>query len=299
MKLLRLQYLSMLALVVLLAACGGSGSKETETASESAEFDEAKSQIISDINKVIKDLPPPSEVPYLLMATGSDYDPELVNRLDNIDSYSNPTSKAALNLGVLTSDIGYLTSYEKAQESLEYVSACQKLAEAIGIGSSMDLELISRFERNLSSKDSLKVLVDEVILRANDRLGALDRMSIAGLVLAGSYIEGLYISTALIQNYPDDLPAETRNLILEPLIKIVIDQKPALDDLIVVLGELGDEAAIVSMQDDLNKLKMIYEGELSEVSKQISENTGSLVLETSVLGSLTTETQRIRAKITE
>ena len=285
------------AVVVCMTSCGGGKSTSEEETEASEEFDAAKTEIISDINKVIKDLPPPSEVPYLLMATGSDFDPTVINSLDNLDAYSTPSSKAALNLGVYTTDVGYLASYEKAQLSLDYISACQKLAEDLGIASAMDIELIGRFERNLNNKDSLKVLVDEVLENTGERLDAMDRMSVAGLVLSGTYIEGLYISNSLIQNYPNDLPEQTRTLILEPLIKIVIDQKTALDDLLNVLDKLGDDPSIQDMEENLAGIKAIYEGELAEVSKQISENTGDLVLTPDVLSNLNDEVAAIRTEI--
>ena len=91
MKLQRLSIYSIsVAMTLFLASCGG-GSKTTESdANQSAagsEFDEAKSQIVSDINDVIKNLPPPAEVPYLLMATGSDFDVSLIK----IECYSFPS----------------------------------------------------------------------------------------------------------------------------------------------------------------------------------------------------------------
>ncbi|MFT5955856.1 MAG: nanoRNase/pAp phosphatase (c-di-AMP/oligoRNAs hydrolase), partial [Cyclobacteriaceae bacterium] len=71
MKSFQLKALSILGVLsMILSSCGG-GGQESASGSESAEFDEAKTQVISNINQVIKDLPPPSEVPYLLMATGT------------------------------------------------------------------------------------------------------------------------------------------------------------------------------------------------------------------------------------
>lgn len=297
MKSFQIKALSILSvLAILFTSCGGGGqSQEKAASSEGDEFDEAKSQVISNINQVIKDLPPPSEVPYLLMATGTDFDASLTNSLENLDSYSNPSSLAAVNLGIYITDIGYLTSYEKAQQTLDYVSACQKLSEDIGVASAMDMRLMSRFERNLNEKDSLKVLVDEVINRTSERLDAIDRMNIAGLVLAGSYIEGLYVSTNLIANFDDDLPA----LVLEPLIKIIIDQRPAVDDLLVVMEDLKGDAAIDEMTTNLNKIKTVYDTDLAEVSKAISENTGNLMLTKDMLNSLTAAVSEIRTTYTK
>ena len=296
MKSFQIKALSVLSvLAVLFSSCGGGGqTQETAASTEGDEFDEAKSQVISNINNVIKDLPPPSEVPYLLMATGSDFDASLINSLENLESYSNPSSVAAINLGIYITDVGYLTSYEKAQQTIDYVSACQKLSEDIGVASAMDMRLMSRFERNLNEKDSLKVLVDEIINRTSERLDAIDRMNVAGLVLSGSYIEGLYVSSTLVANFDDDLPA----LVLEPLIKIIIDQKPAVDNLLVVMQDLKGDEAIDKMNADLTRIKEIYDTELAEVTAAISENTGSLVLTKDMLTNLTTAVTEIRNSYT-
>jgi hypothetical protein len=296
MKSFSLKAMSLLAvLAFLFSSCGGGGDQQESTSSnEGDEFDEAKSQVISNINNVIKDLPPPSEVPYLLMATGTDFDASLVNSLEGIEKYSTPSTLAAINLGVYITDVGYLTSYEKAQETLEYVSACQRLSEDIGVASAMDMRLMSRFERNLNNKDSLKVLVDEVINRTSERLDAIDRMNVAGLVLAGSYVEGLYVSTKLIENFDEDLPA----LLLEPLIKIIIDQRPAVDDLLIVMEDLKGQEAIDKMTMDLNKIKDIYDTDLAEVSKAISENTGDLILTKDMLTTLTSTVTEVRNSYT-
>jgi hypothetical protein len=297
MKSISIKAISILSvLAVLFTSCGGGEQKQESAAStEGDEFDEAKTQVISNINQVIKDLPPPSEVPYLLMATGTDFDASLVNSLEKLDTYSNPTSLAAINLGIYITDVGYLTSYEKAQQTLEYVSACQKLSEDIGVASAMDMRLMSRFERNLNDKDSLKVLVDEVINKTSERLDAIDRMNVAGLVLAGSYVEGLYVSTKLIANFDEDLPP----LLLEPLIKIIIDQRPAVDDLLVVMEDLKGDDAVAKMTEDLGKIKAVYDTDLAEVSKAISENTGDLMLTKDMLTSLTTTVSEIRGTYTE
>ena len=71
-------------------------------------------------------------------------------------------------------------------------------------------------------------------------LESTGRLDIASLILSGSIVEGLYISTQLIKNYPEDTPAEIRDLILEPLIKVVIDQKEGLDNLIQIVKKFDD-----------------------------------------------------------
>jgi hypothetical protein len=228
------------------------------------------------------------------MATGSDFDGTAVNEVSKVDDYTREITKSAINIGIYTTDIGYLISYDKTQSALEYIGACQKLSEAVGVNSVVNLEFMLRFEQNLLNKDSLKTLVDEVSNQSNKLLESTGRLDIASLILSGSVVEGLYISTQLIKNYPEDTPSEIRDLILEPLIKVVIDQKEGLDNLIQIVKKFDDNQTLSSLLMDLNKIKTIYDNELVEISAQIASNKGDMMLQSKVLDHLTVEISRIR-----
>ncbi|MFK7951396.1 MAG: hypothetical protein AB8B73_01015 [Ekhidna sp.] len=286
-----------LASSLFIASCGGGGQEKSENAS--SEFDSAKEQIATDVEKILMDLPPPSEVPYLLMAAGADFDGTIVNSMDKVDSYSSDVSKAALNLGVYATDIGYLSSYEKSEMALDYMGESQKLAAPVGVADAIDYGMVARFEKNMENKDSLTAVINDVMEKASQRLSELDQLNNGALLLAGSWIEGVYISTTIVNNYPDDLPEESRTLILEPLVKIVIDQKKSLDDLVKIMNDVPGNDSVTSMKAELDKIIAIYDGELAEVSSQISNNTGSFVLKPSTLDNLRAEVTRIRGSIIE
>ena len=290
-------FLAFAVFSLFLQSCGG-GSSSEQASGASEEFAAAKEEIASDISAYIKDLPPPSEVPFLLMATGSDFNGALVNDLDNADRYTASIDKAALNLGVYATDIGYLSSYDQSDDVFSAVEICQRLAETIGVASAIDIDLITRFEENIGQRDSMAVLIDEVMEVTGERLQTLDRINLAAVALAGSFVEGLYISTQVIDTYPDDLlPEASRNLILEPLVKIVIDQQKTLDDLLKVMGEVESNETIESMTAELNKLKAIYDNDLSEVGDKIANNTGDYQLTKDLIAGLTQETARIRSAV--
>ena len=119
------------------------------------------------------------------------------------------------------------------------------------------------------------------------------------MVLSGSIVEGLYLSTQLIKNYPRDTPSEIRDLILEPLIKVVIDQKEGLDNLIQIVKKFDDNQTLTSLLVDLNKIKSIYDNELFEINAQIASNTGDMMLQSEVLEQLTTEISRVRNSLVQ
>lgn len=298
MKFNQLKLVSLaLSAAVLVSSCGG-GSQE-KSSDASSEFDAAKEQVAADVSKVLKDLPPPSEVPYLLMNAGAEFNPAIINSLEKMESYQTSESKAALNLGVYATDIGYLTSYEKSELALDYMGECQKLAAPVGVSGAIDYGMIARFEANMENRDSLSNIINEVMQKSGERLSELDELNSAALLLAGSWIEGVYISATIVNTYPDDLPEESRTLILEPLVKIVIDQKVSLNDLIQVMNDVPESKEVNDMIAELQKVKAIYDGELAEVEQQIADNTGDFVLTPSTLDNLSAEVSRIRASIVE
>lgn len=291
---------SILALVVLfLTSCGGGGEKAADS-DAGAEFESAKAQVAADVKKVLQDLPPPSEVPYMLIAAGADFDASLVNSTENIESYQSDVDKAALNLGVYAADIGYLSSYEESEEALRYMGECQKLASPVGIADAIDYGMVARFESNMENKDSLTSIINEVMEKSGGRLSELDQLNSAALLLAGSWVEGMYISTMIVNNYPSEgLTEDDVNLILEPLVQVVLQQKQSLNDLMAVMNDVPQTDGVKATMADLEKVKAIYDGELAEVEKNISENTGGFSLSTSVLDNMASEVSRIRGSIIE
>ncbi|MEM9895081.1 MAG: hypothetical protein AAF789_01815 [Bacteroidota bacterium] len=281
---------------VLISSCGGSSEKASDQ-NAGDEFDAAKSQIASDLENVLKVMPPPSEVPYLLEGAGADYNATLINPIENLNNYTGDQNTAALNLGVYATDIAYLTSYKKTDLALDYMGECQKLAAPVGVASAVDYGIVARFERNMENRDSLAMIINQVIEESGDRLSELDELNSAALLLTGSWIEGIYLSTTIVDTYPDDLPEEARTLVLKPLVKIVMDQKRSLYDLIKILAEVPSTESTASVSADIAKVKAIYDGELMEVERQIRENTGDFVLLPSVLDNLAAEVTRIRASI--
>jgi hypothetical protein len=82
--------------------------------------------------------PRPSELPYELQATGADFNANIPNPHTNVDKYKTTNFKASINLGIYATDLGYLSSYSKVQNALEYVKALKSLADKVGVSSSLE-----------------------------------------------------------------------------------------------------------------------------------------------------------------
>ncbi|MBV6639505.1 MAG: hypothetical protein KI791_02255 [Cyclobacteriaceae bacterium] len=281
--------------IFFLMGCGGSGKGSK---ADAVEFSASKEKLVADIDKVLADLPNPSEVPYTLQAAAADYNEDLINGLSKSASYQNDEDKAALNLGVYATDMGYLISYEQVQKSLDYLEACQKLSETIGVSSIFNNQMITKFQESEGNKDTLSSMIDKAIDQAGRNLNEAERLNVGALILTGSFVEGLYLAVKVIETYPTDvLDEDNRNLILEPLVKIVLDQEKPLMDVIALLEDIPHDETILEMMEELKILKLLYDGDLAEVEKKIAENTGDFILTQDMLLDITIEVKRIRSEI--
>jgi len=279
-----------------LASCGSSSKDDQNKNSE--EFKEAEGALKSQIQQVVYNIPSPSEIPYLIQSTGAEFNEGLLNPRSNVDKYTTRSDKAALNLGVYTADIGYLSSYDKTQQSIDYLSAAKVLADNLGIIGSFDADILRRFEANISNKDSLTYLLDQTIKRTESFLNDDSRNKLSALVVAGSFIEGLHISTGLINTYPRNLlPDDKRNLVLTPLIRVVLEQKKSVTELLKMMKSVDQTDPVKSIVADLTALENTYK-ELN-IEEQIKNNRADLVLSDKNLVEVTQIVGRLRKAITE
>jgi hypothetical protein len=289
--------ISIVLSVLFLVSCGG-GKKET-TSDASEEFDEAAQQIETEMDRVIVELPPPSEVPFLLMEIGADYNESLLNNIEKADAYKTTRDKMSANLGIYTADIGYLAAYGQSQKALDYVDKCKNLAEGVGISDEIGRSFVERFERNVDERDSLAAIANDFLEGSNDHLKLVERETVAGLILAGSFVEGLYLATAIVKNYPEDLlPEDARNVILVPIIKLILDQEQPLNDLIILLKDLPDQDSemLKGLISNLQFLKEKY-AEL-DIKEKLENNRGDLLLQDEALDGITNQAGKIRDYIT-
>lgn len=293
MKCTRLGLSYWLVAGLYLASCS---SKPTEGAN-SDEFKKAEKSLSEQIEEVIYNIPSPTEIPYLLEATGADFNPSLVNNRKKADQYAAVSDKAALNLGVYAADIGYLASYDKTQDAIDHMNACKTLADNLGIIGAFDLDVLSKFETNITNKDSLATLLNSTINQADKYLRNDKRNKLAALILTGSFVEGLYISTGLVKSYPRDLlPDDQRNLILTPLMRIILEQEKSVDELLQMLSNAGLEDPIPNIISDLTSLQASYRA--LNIEEQIKNNRADLVLTDKNLAEITATVEKLRGSIT-
>ena len=283
--------------VLLAAGLASCASSNEDKSKNSDEFDEANESLKNQIEEVVYNIPSPSEIPYLLQATGAEFNEKLLNSRQKVDQYTIGNDKAALNLGVYVADIGYLTSYDKTQDAIDYLNSCKTLADNLGLIGTFDSELGKQFEENISNKDSLAHLLDRTIKQAEGFLIDDNRNKLASLIVTGSFVEGLYISTGLIKSYPKNiLPEDSRNLVLTPLMRVVLEQRKAVSELLKMLTAVDQTGNITNLVADLKTLEETYQK--LNIEEQIKNNRADLVLSDKNLEGITAIVEKLRNEIT-
>ena len=289
---------SLLQIVMLISigiffSCGGNNDTSGD---ESSEFDAAKESLKENIEGVIVNIPSPAELPYLLQATGADFNASLINSRESADKYMSTFDKAAMNLGIYAADVGYLSSYEQTQEALDYLQVAKQLADHLGVVDAVDQVVMERFEENIDEKDSLYKIINGAINNVDQYLKTEARNRVAALVTTGSFIEGLYVSTELVRTYPKDLlPDDARNLILTPVIQIILNQEKSVGELIKLIESLPEDELTTKIIADLKSLQDNYVA--LNMEDQIKNNRADLMLTDKTLVDITATVNQMRSDI--
>lgn len=295
MKLFRLTLPVIIILCLLVVWACGPSSKD---GGKSGEFKDAEQSLKDQIEDVVYSIPSPHEIPYLLQQTGAEFNQSLINDRKKADSYLARSDKAALNLGVYAADIGYLSSYDKTQDAIDYLTAVKSLADNLGIIGSFDADMIKKFESNISNKDSLASVIDKAVQKTGTYLRDDNRNKLAAMMITGSFVEGLYISTGLIKSYPKDLlPDDQRNLVLTPLMRVILEQEKSVDELVKMLSSVDQSEPVGGIINDLKALQSSYHA--LNIDEQIKNNKANLVLSDKNLVEITKIVDKLRKSITE
>lgn len=193
------------------------------------------------------DIPSPIQQVQLLQKAGAEYDKSVLNPLDNISKYAVSNSKA-LNLGVYGADMSYAAVFNKPQDVILYLNATKKLADDLSIKGDFYTGIMLRMGRNSSNKDSVLQIVSDVYRRSNEALKENDQSHLSALVVAGSFIEALYIGTQGANKVKNN----------EAIYARIAEFKPSLNNLVGLITTVHD-GGFSDILADLKSIKAIYD----------------------------------------
>ncbi len=238
-----------LLVALVLSACQSGQKKESnssDTESATAQKIE-KEDIEQDVREFVYPLPTTFEVTEMLNRIGASYILTLSNAPENVDKYLTE-KKQALNLGVYGADLSYASTYNQKQQIMSYLEACKKLVDALNISGALPSDIFEQIEKNEDDKDKLVEIITNIFYDTYDYLNVNGRGSVSMLVLSGSWVEALYITTNISEDTYQN----------KEMVKIVMDQKSSLNKLIGLMKVHDDDPAVKEVMSQLEPLSKIY-----------------------------------------
>ena len=209
-----------------------------------SEAEKLSPEAIADISRNISS---PVEIANLLQLLDIPFSQNYIAA--SVDANKQSTSfDKALKLGILGADLGYLNMYEKTSSSLDVLSSIRKLSEDINVGQFFDFESIRRLSQNRSNLDSLLFISIDSYTQIDNYLRENDRGQLSALMIIGVWIEGQYLATQVVSQFPDTM-----------LIDRIGEQKIILNDLLLLISPYcSRDSEFNDLCKDLMNIKDLY-----------------------------------------
>jgi len=206
-----------------LFSCKNIPEKESaETKKSYREID--TSTVLLKFNNTVFTLPSPYQATYSVKKSNLEFKKSILNPPDNVSNYST-NFQQSLNIGIYGTDLGYLNIYDQIPEVISYFTVIKKLSFELGIQNALQTDIIDKIEEYIDNQDSLLVYLTGTYKEFDSYLKSNNRKEIGALIVAGGWIESLYI---LSQGAVD---SENRQIINR-----IGEQKHPLDNLIEILS---------------------------------------------------------------
>ncbi|HYX10067.1 MAG TPA: hypothetical protein VE912_25290 [Bacteroidales bacterium] len=258
-------------LFLMFTGCGSNNQKQQK--SNEVPQIEQKEEVAKDV--IEYPIPTSMEVTKLLNEAGASYILGISNDAANAEKYFTQRKKA-LNLGIYGADLSYAATYNQTQETMDYLHASQKLISELNITTAFNNKLADRIEANIQNNDSLIKIITNSFYDTYQYMVKNDRDIQSLLVMTGSWIEGMYITTQI------NITA-SKNLKIED---IILNQKASLQKLLDLMQPVKNNEDIKGVYDALSGINAVY--------MQLNSDNQKAAVAT-----ITTDIENIRNKIIE
>lgn len=239
------------SIVLTLWSC--SGDKEEEilnTPKDTTDHNVNKTDDISANYETFFQVPSPGEMLTFIKSVGKrdKNKVEILNPTTNINKYTDNKTKA-INFGIYTTDLSYCSIFNMGAEALKYFKVVKQLGDQLGLSSIIKPEILARIEKNVDNTDSLSVISDDLYYSSFETLDESKQGATLALVIAGGWIESMYIAVNMVDKFQANNPVAQR----------IADQKYTLENLIEFLKKHEAESAdIKEVKTDLEDLSKIF-----------------------------------------
>ncbi|MDA3952964.1 MAG: hypothetical protein PF485_04920 [Bacteroidales bacterium] len=257
-----------LLLLLLITSCGENKQKKDDFSSE---FEIPDSQRYAGelaisaeaMDDIVENISSPVEIAALIKAVGVPYSKDYLATTDFVDKY-NTSFKKALGLGIFGADLGYQNMYNKTGSVIDYISAIKSLADGIHVGQFFDFTTLKRLATNNQNLDSLMYISVQNFNQMDRYLTENNRSNLSSLIVAGVWIESIYLLGEVIKKSPNSELSEKigeQKIILSNLMLLLknYERNPDFKVLVADLAEIQALFKEVTITSILGEPEMVEE----------------------------------------
>lgn len=238
-------------------------------------------------------VPSPSEIFAFMKAAGStNADASLLNSPDNEKKYDSKKAQS-LNLGIYSADLLYCSTFNISNKVVSYFGACMRMGDKLKVATNLTDKDKERISKNAGNGDSLVSISNDLYLSSFENLENNQRGGDLSLMLAGGWIESLYLMSNMVKDFEKDKATAER----------ISDQKLSLDNLVEFMEKHADNEDVKSVLAQMKDLQasMNAVGTTAKTDADAPKTKSKkLVIGGGNKSSITKEQfEKIKAKITE
>ncbi len=241
--------------------------------SKSQQSEGSGEETLKDLEEFVErefDYPIPTSyrVTEMLQEANANFVFNITNDPDNVSNYVAVWQKA-MNLGVYGADLSYSSTYNRQEETIQFMNASRTLIDDLNISTAFNQRMADRIEANLDNQDSLILIITESFWDTYNHLNKNGEEKTSLLVIAGSVIEGLHITSQLI------ISSEYNELLLE----VFANQRDEVKKLVELMDAHAEDENVNRILPTLRYIDLFFDqlGEDNVITKgQFDDIYGSV-----------------------
>ncbi len=234
--------------LVFLASVSFTSCKNRSTEKDQKEIDLVQSGKVSDeIEKTVYPLPTSAEVIQMLAELEVGYIIGITNPPDHASNYVTSKSQA-INLGIYGADLSYATLYNMNQDVINYLDAIRLLATELKMSRIYSKSLYDDIKNSFDNRDRLVDILTGAFNETYAYLSRNDQQSLALLVVAGAWVEGMYITTHISESVYH----------VTGIVEVLLEQKQSFELFLEIAQPFAGDPVVKEMLDLLSPIQDVY-----------------------------------------
>lgn len=230
-----------------LSSCNNENTDEQTDEEEPKTIEQQIELGKTSAQNVFNTLPEREKVLKILTDSKAEYDAALLNNPENAGGYTVENTEA-LNLGVFGTDLNVTNIFEQTQESILFLNCVNSLAKKLGVSNAFDETMMNRMDANKNNRDSTLKIISDSFKKTDEYLTTTNRVGASALIVAGAWIEGVYIACRVAKTTENSEAVQT-----------IFEQKESMKNLIDLIKTSKANEKVTYLLDELLAIQTILE----------------------------------------